>query len=206
MAKTNQTINNFYTKAVKKDFSRDVLFRVVSISPDSALGLTAGQASVNFISEDELVYAKAAKVPARNITNQEAAYMGLKFNLPGVVDYPESSNYQIEFYCDINSSLRSKFEQWSRVTFDDINSTGNFANDGSIQLAQLNSKLELVQQYKLIGVTIRSVGEIGYTMAEGTGAVQTFPVTFAYHYYTLDDTDTNGNGVALPPKTGTPVV
>lgn len=201
MAKTNQTINNFYTKAVKKDFSRDVLFRVVAITPDPALGLTSSGSSNNFISEDELVYAKAAKVPARNITNQEAAYMGLKFNLPGVVDYPDSSNYSIEFYCDMESSLRSKFEDWSRTTFDDINSTGNFANEGIIQLAQLNSKLEVVQQYKLIGVTIRSVGEIEYSMAEGTGAVQTFPVTFAYHFYTLTGEETGGLGVTLPPTT-----
>jgi hypothetical protein len=197
MATTKQTINSFYTKAVKKDFSRDILFRVVSITPDTALNIP----TTNLLSDEDLVYAKTAKVPSRNITNQEAAYMGLKFNLPGVVEYPESGNYQIEFYCDINSTLRSKFEAWSRITFDDVNSTGNFANDGSIQLAQLNSKLELVQQYKLVGVTIRNVGEIAYTMAEGTGSVQTFPVTFAYHYYTLIGTETGGVGVDLPKKT-----
>lgn len=184
MAKiTDQLITNFYTEAINKDFSRDINFRVTQITPDPALNLGS-----NFILESDLVYAKSAKLPARNITNQEAKYMGLTFNLPGVVEYPESANYSLEFYCDVNSELRNKFERWTRVTFNDENSTGNYTvptRSAIIQLAQLDSQLNIVQEYKLVGVSVRQVGNIDYTMAEGTGAVMSFNATFAYHYYEL---------------------
>lgn len=184
MAKiTDQLITNFYNEAINKDFSRDINFRVTQIVPDPALDL-----GTNFIQESDLVYAKAAKLPARNITNQEAKYMGLTFNLPGVVEYPDSASYSLEFYCDVNSVLRNKFEQWTRVTFNDANSTGNYTvptRNAVIQLAQINSTLDVVQEYKLVGVSIRQVGDIEYTMAEGTGAVMSFNATFAYHYYEL---------------------
>jgi hypothetical protein len=177
---TTQLITNFYDQARSLDFSRDVSFKVTNIQPDPSFGIS--------FSTDELVYAKAAKVPARNITNVEAPYMGLKFNLPGVVEYPDSANYNIEFYCDRDSEIRSKFEEWSRITFNDANSTANFSipqRTSYIQLAQLAPNLDVVQTYKLVGVSIRSVGEIEYSMAEGTGAIQSFNVGLAYHYYEL---------------------
>jgi hypothetical protein len=184
MAKiTDQLISNFYNEAIAKDFSRDVNFRVTQIVPDPILNLGS-----NFIKESDLVYAKAAKLPARNITNQEAKYMGLTFNLPGVVEYPESANYSLEFYCDVKSALRTKFEEWTRVTFNDENSTGNYVvptRNAIIQLAQIDSQLNIVQEYKLVGVSIRQVGDIEYAIAEGTGSVVSFNATFAYHYYEL---------------------
>jgi hypothetical protein len=54
--------------------------------------------------------------------------------------------------------------------------------------------LDVVQEYKLVGVSIRQVGDIEYTMAEGTGAVMSFNATFAYHYYELVGTN---NGVTF---------
>lgn len=179
----NLLITNFYDAAQSNDFSRDVNFRVTQITPDPGMGL-----GTDFITQTDLVYAKAAKLPGRNITNQEAKYMGLTFNLPGVVEYPESSNYSLEFYCDMKSELRNKFEKWSRYTFNDENSTGNYlvpSRSAIIQLAQLNPKMEIVQEYKLVGVSIRNVGELEYKMAEGTGSVQAFTTVLAYHYYEL---------------------
>jgi len=184
MAETidNLLINNFYETARDLDFSRDIHFRVTQIVPDPALGLG------NFMTEKELVYAKSAKLPQRQIQNVEAKYMGLQFNLPGVATYPDSANYSIEFYCDSNSTLRNKFEAWSRALFNDENSTGNYnipTQQAYIQLAQLNPAREVVQQYKLVGASIRTIGELDYKMAEGTGAVMSFNATIAYHYYEL---------------------
>ena len=175
-------INNFYETAREYDFSRDIHFRVVQIVPDPALGLGS------FMTEKELVYAKSAKLPQRAITNVEASYMGLKFNLPGVATYPDSASYSIEFYSDSESKLRNKFEAWSRKLFNDTNSTGNYnipTQNAYIQLAQLNPKREIVQQYKLVGASLRNVGEMDYKMAEGTGQVVSFNATIAYHYYEL---------------------
>lgn len=114
--------------------------------------------------------------------------MGLNFNLPGLATYPNSENYEIQFYAAANSALRRKFESWSRDIFDDADSTGNYlspASDSTIDLIQLNNNFEMVNQYQLVGVSIRNLGPLAYTMAEGAGQVMTFSVSLAYHYWTL---------------------
>lgn len=191
MAQINQLISNFYTNAVSRDFARDINFRVTQIVPPASIGLS--------FSEDELVFARAAKVPGRNIGNVEAKYLGLTFNLPGVVEYPESGNYSLEFYCDQDTKLRNLFEQWSRYTFDDTNNTGNYVvpgTDSYIELSQLKPTAKVkgggdpygvVQTFKLVGVSIRSLGEMEYKMAEGKGDTVNFTATFAYHYYTTGE-------------------
>jgi hypothetical protein len=75
---------------------------------------------------------------------------------------------------------------WTRDTFDDADSTGNYltpTQNSTIDLIQLDNNFERINQYQLVGVSIQSVGDISYTMSEGTGAVRTFDVTFAYHYW-----------------------
>lgn len=177
MAATKQTIQDFYRVASERDFSRDVQFRVLSISP---------QGTTITFDENDLVYARAAKLPARGISPVAAKYMGLQFNLPGVMTYPASDAYTLDFYCAANSDLRNKFMQWTRDTFNDANSTGNYltpTQNSTIDLIQLDTNFERVNQYQLVGVSIRNVGDLSYLMADGTGNVTTFSVTLAYHYW-----------------------
>jgi hypothetical protein len=177
MAATAQTIQDFYRVAAARDFTRDVQFRILSISPDG---------TTQTFDEDDLVYARSASLPARAITPVQAKYMGLNFNLPGVATYPQSDSYEIQFYSNANSSLRRKFEAWTRDTFNDANSTGNYltpTQNSTIDLIQLDNNFEKVNQYQLVGVSIRTVGPLNYAMAEGSGAVVYFPVTLAYHYW-----------------------
>lgn len=180
MADINQLITNFYDQAVARDFARDVNFRITQISPDPSLGIA--------FEEKDLVYIKTGKIPGRNIKNQNVNYMGMKFNLPGIVEYPGSEEYSLEFFCDRDSKLREKFEKWSRSTFDDANSTGNYAvpqKSSYIQLAQLAPDFKVIKEFKLIGVSVRSVGELQYNISEGTGAPLSFKATVAYHYYEI---------------------
>lgn len=178
MADVKQLISDFYRVAAARDFQRDIQFRVLSITP--------GGTNITF-NENDLVYAKAARLPARNISSVSTSYMGLKFNLPGVVDYPESDNYTLEFYNDAKNNLRQKFEDWTRDTFNDANSTGNYfvpTQSSTIDLIQLDTQMNRVAQYQLVGVSIRSVGAIEYKMGDGKGDIVSFPVTLAYHYFT----------------------
>ena len=177
MAATKQTIQDFYRVAAERDFARDVQFRVLSISPQGT--------TIKF-DEDDLVYATTATLPSRAISNVNAKYMGLTFNLPGVATYPNSNAYKLTFYCSANSKLRQKFMQWTRDTFDDADSTGNYltpTQNSTIDLVQLDNNFERVNQYQLVGVSILDVGAISYTMSEGTGAVRTFDVNVSYHYW-----------------------
>jgi hypothetical protein len=181
MADINQLITNFYDQAVARDFSRDFSYRVLNIEPGPVSERTVFE-------ESDLVYAKGGQIPGRNITNIQAKYMGLNFNIPGVVQYPGADGYQLEFYCDRNSTLRNKFEQWSRDIFNDTNSTGNYyvpTKDSYIVMAQLTPDFKVVDsgKYKLIGVSIRNIGELKYNIAGGTGDLVSFTATFSYHYY-----------------------
>jgi hypothetical protein len=82
--------------------------------------------------------------------------------------------------------------QWTRDTFNDASSTGNYltpTQNSTIDLIQLDTNFERVNQYQLVGVSIRTVGDISYLMSDGIGNVMTFQVTLAYHYW--KDVSTN---------------
>jgi hypothetical protein len=179
----NQTINSFFTRAVQRDFTRDYLFRIESITFDGPEGVTLGPS--------ELLYAKSGKLPARGIVNQTVSYAGQKFNIPGASEFPGSEAYDIDFYCPEDSHIREILMNESTRTFGNIfglagsgSDGGSIANANSrIILLQLNKALDPIYQYDLIGCTIRNVGELSYNIAEGNGAVVSFPVTIAYHYF-----------------------
>jgi hypothetical protein len=176
MPAIKQTIADFYRIAAARDFQRDIHFRVLSISP--------GGTSTTF-DENDLVYARAATLPARAININEVKYMGLNFNIPGVASYPNSNNYSLQFFNDAKNTIRTKFENWSRDTFNDVNSTGNYftpTQSSTIDLIQLDNQLEKVAQYQLVGVSIKEVGDIKYDFT-GAGAPVNFNVSMSYHYF-----------------------
>lgn len=178
-----QTINSFFNNAVVRDFSRDILFRVESVTFDGPGGLQLGPS--------DLLYAKSAKLPARSIVNQNVSYAGQKFNIPGTVDFPGSESYEMDFYCPEDSYVRELLMNESTRTFGNVfgiagggQGGGSIANANSrIVLLQLDKNLDPIYQYDLIGCSIRNVGEISYSIAEGTGAVVTFNVGIAYHFF-----------------------
>ena len=177
MADVNQTIQDFYTQAQSKDFARSNLFRVLNIN--------FGIEPSGFISTNDLVYARTASLPAKTITNVQAPYMGLNFNIPGVAQYPNSEAYVINFYADEAQKIREKFLQVVNDTFNDATSTGNYftpKQSAVIDLVQLDKQLNKVAQYQLVGVSIRQVGALEYDITS-TGDIQKFDVTLAYHYW-----------------------
>ena len=179
MADVQQLIQDFYRVAQTRDFSRDFLFRLLSITPGSASTVTFNQ--------DDLVYIKAANLPGRDLQNVEVPYMGLKFNVPGSVIYPDSGGYELTFYADQSSRIRLAFEQWTRDIFDDATSTGNYftpKQTSVIDMVQLDPQLNAITQYQLVGVAANSCGPLAYKPAEGTGTVIEFTAKVTYHYWT----------------------
>ena len=171
------TIQNFFTKAAEQQFSRDFLFRIKQIT------LTGG---FNFDGESDLVYARTATLPGRDIDDKVVNYFGQEFHVPGRATYPNSAGYSIEFYHDENCDLRTKFEAASRTVFNNETSLGQYGmpgNESVINLVQLDKQLNDVRNIELVGASIRNIGDIAYTIADGTGDVLNFSVTFAYHFY-----------------------
>ena len=177
MEDVSQTIQDFYTQAQANDFSRSNLFRVLNIN--------FGVEPAGFISTNDLVYARTASLPAKTITNVQAPYMGLNFNIPGVAQYPGSEGYVINFYADAAQKIREKFLTVVNDTFNDATSTGNYftpKQNSVVDLIQLDKQLNKIAQYQLVGVSIREVGALNYDITS-TGDIQNFDVTLAYHYW-----------------------
>jgi hypothetical protein len=171
------TIQTFFEQAKSRQFARDFLFRVKQIN------LAGG---ISFNGETDLVYAKTATLPGRAIENKTVNYVGQQFNVPGKSTYSGSEGYSIEFYHEEAITLRKSFETASRTVFNNETSTGDYRMPGeesTITLSVLNSQLEEIETIVLVGASIRDIGEVSYTIAEGSGEILSFTVTFAFHYY-----------------------
>jgi len=188
---TDQIIEKFFQQAVANDFTRDYHFRIESI-------VLAGQGGL-VLNANDLVFARTGKLPARNIVNQTVKYAGQTFNLPGAVEFSGSEAYEMEFYCPESSNIRERLLSESMRTFNAFDGSATGVNNGGYPLGtiagpnsymvvhQLNKILEPVVSYKLVGVSIRNVGDIAYEIAEGSGAIKTFNVSFSYHFFENDN-------------------
>lgn len=177
------TIQTFFEQAKSRQFARDFLFRVKQINITAGPGNAGGLA---FNGETDLVYARTATLPGRAIQNKVANYFGQQFNVPGKSEYTNSEGFSIEFYHEESVDLRKKFEDASRAVFDNATSIGDYympGEESKIILNVLNISLEETDTIELVGASIRNIGEVQYNIADGTGEILTFPVTFAYHYY-----------------------
>jgi len=173
-----QTIQTFFQEAIQRDFSRDFLFRVqnVNFGPGGPV-----------LTDSDLVYAKGATLPERIIGDVPVKYRGLEFHVPGSVTYGNANGFSLDFYCDADVRLREILLAESRRVFDDQTTTGDYRIAGagaSITLQQLNKALQPIMEYKLIGCSIRQVGQIQYDIAGGSGGIMSFTATMAYHYFT----------------------
>jgi hypothetical protein len=163
-------------QAAQKQFSRDFLFRVKQIDI----------AGLSLNGETDLVYARSATLPGRNIENKQVNFSGQTFNIPGKSTYPNSEGWSVEFYVDQDLDLRTKLERASRILFNNEDTTGNLCMPGyestiTLDVLQIpcqrggatsGNGLQIVKRIRLIGASLRDIGEIAYEIADGTGEVK----------------------------------
>ncbi len=172
-----QNISDFYRSVQQKDFARQFQFRLVQL------------ANTNF-GEDTLVYVETASLPGRTITNTQVPFMGLDFNVPGTVKYPNSQNYAVRFRCDSNYEIRTVLENATFNTFDDGTSTGDYniaRNSSVIVMNLLNKGGTTVKQYTLYGAYVMSIGDMNYNLGD-SGTIQTVDTVLAYQYWRVTST------------------
>ena len=170
-----QTIQKFYRTAQARDFARNFSFRVNTIH----------DRGTEIVTQEDLVYVTTASLPGRTITSIPQPYMGLDFQLPGAAKYNDQSGWNMTFRADGSNIIRSLFERWTFLTFDDQTSTGTYRlyEDSIINLVQLDQDLnELPERYQLVGVFPTSVGNLNYEIT-GNGDPITLDVSFAYQYW-----------------------
>ena len=178
----NQNISNFITVASQKDFARNNLFRVMAFKT-RALELN----------ETDLIYCKSATIPGRTTPTSTVTYQGMKMNYnQSTVDYPGSDNYTLKFYLDADGDLRKKFEQASRIIFNDVSNTGNWrfpSTEDVITIAQLGFNMEPVKYFHLYGVTIKNIQAIETDPAGGEGTSIEVILVISYLYYRTEGSD-----------------
>ena len=179
-------INTFFNIASQKQFSRDFFMRVKQIVvPGMSLD-----------GETDLVFAKTASLPGRDIENKVVNYSGQAFNIGGKSSYTGAESYSIELYHDSQLDLRKKLERASRALFNNENTTGQMCMPGpesyiildllKVSCGQGNQGgqgFEVTQTVKLVGAQLRTIGEVSYSIADGTGEILSLPSTFSYHWY-----------------------
>jgi hypothetical protein len=97
---------------------------------------------------------------------------------------------------DQELDLRKKLERISRATFDNETTSGQMCMPGpesymildvlKVPCGQGNQGgqgMEVVETVKLVGVNLRTIGEVQYNIADGTGEVLTMPTTWSFHWY-----------------------
>lgn len=173
----NQDIQGFFQNAINKDFARQNLFRVISITTP-----------VVTFDQTDLVYITSTTLPARAINNVSVPFMGLKFNVPGTASYPTSEAWQVTFRMGQDLQVRQKLEIWSRSIFDDATSTGNYSAGalGNVVLSLFDkSGQNPIATYNLIGAYIQNIGT--FTLNTTTqGEIIEAQATLAYQYWTSD--------------------
>ena len=168
-----QSIQDFYRVSQERGFARDFMMRVRAIGDDT-------------FNEDDFVYITTKKLPDRVIYNQQATYHGLKFNMPGTVDYKGSDAWAVKFHNDRNGIIRRKLEDWQiNKVFDDATTTGDLSLRGTdkvIQLDLIDESQNILNTYKLYSAYLVGLGEVEYD-AQGEGKILDFEATLAYSFW-----------------------
>lgn len=179
-----QGIQDFYTAATARGFSRDYQLRVVQIG--------------TITDDTTLVYARTAQLPARTIETQVLGFKGFKLNVPMQVTY-DNTAWTLKIYCDEAMLIRQAFEKTSIDTFNE-HTMRAIQDDRMIQLNVLNDQGDTVMIYKIYGIIIQKIGEILYELG-GNGTPQSFDITFAYQYWTSESVKISAKDKSQGPLT-----
>ena len=138
-----------------------------------------------------LIYARAAAYPGRVIEDMPVNFYGHEYHLAGRALYPSAGSYTVEFYVPGDLSVREVWEKGSRDSHEMGEGITGIDKGEYVILEPQGEKTGglgggVGRSIKLHGAQIREIGDINYLIADGTGEVVVFSVTFAYQYYTLE--------------------
>ena len=172
----NQTIGTFLNTLVKRDGQRNNLFKVLALNT-KVLSLT----------NDDMVYIKAANLPGRTNPTTNIQYMGMNFAYnTSTVQYPGAEDYSLTFLFDAAGELRQKFEQASRLIFNDISTSGTWnvpTTQDIMTIAPLNIQYEPSAYYHLYGVAFKGFDSVNFEIANGDGSMVELPCHMSFWYY-----------------------
>ena len=194
---TNQPdVTKFYNTAAVLGFGRKYNFQVEAIDglPNTIQGLVKGV-------PDYLLYVQTAKVPSRKVNTTRVPYKAFEYVVPTNVSFPDSESWELEFISDSDVLIRSLFEEWSRILYDNTTNVSediNFAKSRLVLnlLSETYNKtynssydvsLEAKRVYTLYGIFPTMLNSMQYSTTDNGSEVAKFSITMAYQYYTAVD-------------------
>jgi len=160
------------------------------------LTVTSSSVSSPVLGPSFAFYCTATSLPGKQISAEEIAYQGIKFKLPGIVNYGDSWNVTV--HCDNAMVVRTTFEQWMNI-FSNIQYGGGGQKTVPTDLARIDlltpDMQNIASTYVMAGIFPSQIGDLQLSYDAATPS--TFDVTFAYQYWYPE-----GTGQADPVATG----
>lgn len=169
-------IREFYSRAVREDFSRNFQMRVLEMG--------------GVLNQNDNVFITTANLPGYAINNIDTPFMGLIFRVPGSATFPGSDAWTVRFRCDQKLNIRQKLVNWQTTIFNSFpnsagESTGNYAPkeaDSVAKLVVFDRDGNGVRAVQLIGIWPVTVGDIEYDQT-GNGDIVTLDATLAFQWW-----------------------
>lgn len=183
------SVQNFLKAATSFGFSKKYNFQIESID---------GLPQDLIFDNDFLLYAQSLRLPTRKINTIKVPYRTFEFVVPGNATYPDNLNWGVTFLSDNESLIRSVFEYWGKIIFDEQTQTSrdvnfskskivfNLLNDVVDDSKDPNSRQVNLKRYTLWGAFPTLLDSIDYNISNDGTDVASFNVTFAYQYFTTE--------------------
>lgn len=142
---------------------------------------------------DDLVpfMCQATSIPSSDIGAIPVPYFGRTIFLAGDRTF---SPWSVNIINDSNFVIRSQLEAWhNRLNEREQNTRDNSYNRASrykinATVTQFDPQRKVLRKYKFIGAFPITIGDIALSWADNN-AIETFPVTFQYDYWQIDNSD-----------------
>ena len=138
-----------------------------------------------------LLYVQSARLPSRKISTTAVPFRAFEYNVPTVATYPDNTNWPVTFISDNQNFIRSIFEAWNTVLYNEQNQTAQNINFGGCKIVfnLLGDQSNLHKNYKkyiLWGAFPTLLEGVEYNITDTGNQVITFNATFAYQYFTVE--------------------
>ena len=135
--------------------------------------------------------AQATSLPSSDIGSIPVPYFGRTIFLAGDRTF---SPWSVNIVNDSAFSIRAQLENWHNKLNGRVSNTRssqyalakNYKIDATV--TQFDAQRKVLRKYKFIGAFPITVGDIALSWADNN-AIETFPVTFQYDYWDIDNSD-----------------
>lgn len=176
------------------DFYNELKTVGVRLKNQFQMTITTGDASIDKIFENIVMYAKSAALPGREQETVPLAYMGYEFQVPTRMKMTQTMSMTVR--ADSDMALRNAFLKWmGKISNPDILGGSNGQGDkrlpagGSVRLRLMDNKFEdVISTYLLSGAFPNKVGDVD--LSNESAEVAEFEVGLTFQFWSIEEENT----------------